>query len=127
MGSCGGGSDQSTTQFRRVGTTNSGRTRDVPAWLVSAIRNNIGSSSISDGLGSNEDAFLSKLLTTDYTNPPGRGNLDTLMTVSPTSYTGLNSLTSIANTDPFSSVYAEQLASFYKNLFDEAAAAGPSG
>jgi len=127
MGSCGGGNDSQNTSFRRAGTTSTSRFRHPPAWLMTAMKNNLTSSSVSEGLGQNEDAFLSSLMTKDYTQPPGKVNLDGVMAQSPTDFTGSQALGSIAGTDPMSSVYSEQLSAFYKNLFDEAAAAGASG
>lgn len=127
MGSCGGGSDKSTTGFRRVGQTGTNRSRGVPSWLTGAMRNNILSSSVSDTIGAKEDSFLSGLLSQDYAQPPSRATLDSLLSVSPTDYTGGTAVRSIAGTDPFSSTYADNISSFFKNVFDEAAAAGQSG
>lgn len=127
MGSCGGGNDTSQTSFRRVGGSQSDRTRAVPAWLLSAMQGNIGSGTISSGLGTTEDNFLSGIMSQDYTKPPGVDKTQSTQSMDPQAYPGSSSLASIANTDPFSSVYSEKLKSFYDNLFGEAAAAGGTG
>lgn len=124
-----GSSGQSRTseRFSRSGTTTNRRETTLPDFLKNIIGDNVTQSTISPALASNQNNFLSGLLTRDNSAVLGKSQLENNLNINPTEFSGKSTLETTANRNPFSTDYENATANKFTDTVRQAMAAVSSG
>jgi hypothetical protein len=105
------------------------RYKNYPQFAADHIANQVWDGSVKDDSGADlSDVKLRELLTLDPSVVSRFGEPLEEMVRTPTDdFPGSDTLRSIAGVDPYSSVYRDAMEAYFKQAFDEAAAAGRTG
>lgn len=125
----GGGSGSSQdSKFARQGTSeNAANYQGLPAYLTDLIGDNARSTDNDPALSPLQTSLFSDLMTRTPSDLPGVGTLDSNMAISPTSFTGSSTLSTIAARDPYSSQFETDTQDAYEQRASDAMAQAATG
>lgn len=121
------GTSSGSTAFQRQGSTNTGQTFQLPAWLSTLIQGATQQGQIPGGVGENEWQFITGLLQQDPSQGFGTSALNQILGIDPVNFNGAPALDNIMARNPYSQDYETATKGLYDRQFEIGRANAQSG